>query len=292
MKRACVLLLWLLVCAMPCQAQTAAALRQKLAAIETSLQQTRFGQPLQLDSGESKSNAHGDIFAVMNYPFASVSMALNNPEHWCDVMLLHINTKYCHAQITPAGTRLRIYLGKKTPEPLSSATRLDFRYGVLTANNEYLSIALLAPTGPMGTSDYRITLEAVASGNGKTFLHLGYAWSSGFAGRLAMQTYLNTLGSGKVGFSPAEGGKAGKDGGKANYIGGIRGLAERNTMRYYLAIDSYLDSLNVAPADQLDARLQRWYTAVERYPVQLHEIEREAYMSMKHEEHLRQQTLQ
>lgn len=284
---------WLTLClltlCMPCQAQTAAALRQKLAAIEGSLQQTRFGQPLQLDSGESKNNAHGDVFAIMNFPFATVSKALNNPEHWCDVMLLHINTKYCHAQITPEETRLRMYLGKKTPEPLSNATRLDFRYSVLVANNEYLSIVLLAPSGPMGTSDYRISLEAVPNGNGKTFLHLGYAWNSGFGARLAMQTYLNTLGSGKVGFSLAEGDK---NGGKPNYIGGIRGLAERNTMRYYLAIDSYLDTLNVAPAEQLDARLQRWYSAVERYPLQLHEVEREAYMTMKHGEHLRQQTLQ
>ena len=42
----------------------------------------------------------------------------------------------------------------------------------------------------MGTSDYRIQVEAVALPNAMTFLHLTYSYGFNFMGRLAMQTYL------------------------------------------------------------------------------------------------------
>jgi hypothetical protein len=63
-------------------------------------------------------------------------------------------------------------------------------------------------------------------------------------------------------------------------------------MRYYLAIDAYLGALTAPPAQQLQKRLQSWFTATEQYPRQLHEIERTAYIDMKLREHLRQQSLQ
>ena len=62
---------------------------------------------------------------------------------------------------------------------------------------------------------------------------------------------------------------------------GVRGAVERNTMRYYLAIDAYLDGLSAPPADQLEKRLQTWFTATEKYPRQLHEIDRATYLDMK-----------
>ena len=46
----------------------------------------------------------------------------------------------------------------------------------------------------------------------------------------------------------------------------------------------------VQPAAQLEQRLQSWFRASERYPRQLHEMDREAYLVMKRAEHLRQQT--
>jgi hypothetical protein len=70
------------------------------------------------------------------------------------------------------------------------------------------------------------------------------------------------------------------------YIGGVRGVVERNTMRYYLAIDSYLD----APGPgQLDKRLGAWFDATEQYARQLHEVERNDYMDMKRHEFQRLQ---
>ena len=47
--------------------------------------------------------------------------------------------------------------------------------------------------------------------------------------------------------------------------------------------------LSLPAAARLDKRLNDWHSGVERYPRQLHELERAAYLSMKHQEIQRQQ---
>jgi hypothetical protein len=59
---------------------------------------------------------------------------------------------------------------------------------------------------------------------------------------------------------------------------------ERNTMRYYLAIDAYLASLAAPPAQQRMRRLEAWFAATEQYARQLHEVERADYLAMKQNE--------
>jgi hypothetical protein len=96
--------------------------------------------------------------------------------------------------------------------------------------------------------------------------------------RIALQGYLATSGRDKVGFSIVE-----RDAeGRPAYVGGTRGMLERNTMRYYLALEAYLDSLDAPPGESLDRRLRAWYAAIERYPVQLQEeLSREEYLRLK-----------
>ena len=60
---------------------------------------------------------------------------------------------------------------------------------------------------------------------------------------------------------------------------------------YYLAIDSFLGVASTVAAAQPEKRLENWFTAVERYPRQLHEMNRNAYLVMKRAEYLRQQTV-
>lgn len=271
----------------PVQPDPAAALRAKYASLAEPLRQNQFKRPLVLDSIQTPNSLKGDIYAIVDYPFGAVNAGLNDPDHWCDVMLLHFNTKYCHAMTAPSGTTLRVNVGKKTPEELAAAPRVEFQYSSVAAGADYVEIVLSAKDGPLGTSDYRILLEAVALPNAKTFLHLTYSYTMNIAGRLAMNAYLGTIGSDKVGFTVM----GTLPDGKPDYIGGVRGLVERNTMRYYLAIDTYLGAANAAPAAQLEKRLQNWFTAAERYPRQLHEMDRQAYLEMKRAEHLRQQTV-
>jgi hypothetical protein len=285
----CLLLIFAAGVACPAMAESdpVATLRAKYASLGEQLRQNQFKRPLVLDSSETTNRLKGDIYAIVDYPFGAVSAGLISPDHWCDVMLLHINTKYCHAMVGPSGTTLRVNIGKKTPEELADAPRVEFNYNVAAATTEYFEIMLNAKDGPLGSSDYRILLEAVALPNAKTFLHLTYSYAMNFAGRMAMQTYLGTVGSGKVGFTMV--GK--RVDGQPDYVGGVRGLVERNTMRYYLAIDTFLGAASAAPAAQLEKRLQSWFTAAERYPRQLHEMDRGEYLEMKRAEHLRQQTV-
>ncbi|HSJ81395.1 MAG TPA: hypothetical protein VK910_09260 [Thiobacillus sp.] len=268
--------------------QSAASLHAKYASLTERLHHNPFRRTLSLDSSESSNDLKGDIYALVNYPFPTVSAALDGPEQWCDVLILHINTKYCRATTDASTTALAVSIGKKTPQPLRETYPIEFSYRVAAATAKYLDIQLDAQEGPLSTRNYRIQLQAVPVGNGQTFLHLTYSYDYGMTGRLAMKTYLATIGSGKVGFTQT----GRQSGGQPEHIGGMRGVVERNTMRYYLAIDAYLGALATAPPLQLQKRLQSWFSATEQYPRQLREVERAAYMDMKRSEYLRQQTSQ
>jgi len=267
---------------------SAVSLHAKYASLSERLQRNPFQRALSLDSSESSSELKGDIYARVDYPFATVSKALNDPAHWCDVMILHINTKFCRATTDSAQTVLSVNIGKKTPQPIEDAYPIEFAYHVNVATSKYLAIELNALEGPLSTRNYRIQLQAVPVGSSQTFLHLTYSYDYGMAGRLAMKTYLATIGSGKVGFTLT----GQQSNGQPEHIGGMRGVVERNTMRYYLAIDAYLGALATPPPRQLQKRLQGWFNATEQYPRQLREVTRTAYIDMKREEYLRQQTTQ
>lgn len=267
---------------------TAASLHAQYAALGEKLLHNPFQRKLYLNSSESSNGLKGDIYALVDYPFSSVSAALDDPDNWCDVLILHINTKYCHATTGKTRTALMVSIGKKTAQPLEDAYPIDFSYRVAALTANYLDIRLNAEKGPMSTSQYRIQLQAVPVANGQTFLHLTYSYAYGFSGRLAMQTYLATIGHGKVGFTLT--GKQSNE--QPEYIGGMRGVVERNTMRYYLAIDAFLGAMATPPALQLQKRLHSWFSATEQYPRQLQEVDRTAYIDMKRGEYLRQQKVQ
>jgi len=181
--------------------KSAVVLRTKFTELYKQLSNNQFQRPLYLDSAESSNDLKGEIYAVVDYPFATVNAALNNPAHWCDVLILHINIKYCHASSNKAGTVLAVNLGRKYEQPLEDAYRLEFNYrGVITAP-DYFAVELNAENGPLSTKEYRIWLEATPIVDGRTFLHFTYAYAFGLTGRLAMEGYLATIGRDKVGFT-------------------------------------------------------------------------------------------
>jgi hypothetical protein len=273
-------------------ADDAASLRDKHKKLTPQLEKNQFGRPLHMESAESPSTLTGDIYAVVDYPFAAVNRALNHPKqgpaNWCDVMILHLNTKYCHASTSSEGDALSVNIGTKGEQELADAYRVQFGYRAAAATPEYFRVELTADSGPLSTKDYRIALEALALDPRRTFLHLSYSYRFGGAGRTATKIYLATKGSRKVGFTTTSASPSGQP----EYIGGMRGVVERNTMRYYLAIDAYLSALSTAHDKRLEKRLTNWYDGTERYARQLHEVERKEYMRMKHKEYARQQTAQ
>ncbi|MEO8004576.1 MAG: hypothetical protein ABI771_06695 [Betaproteobacteria bacterium] len=262
-----------------------AVLRAKYADLAPQFANNVFGRPVVLESAEATGNLRGDVYAVLRHPYASAQVALKDPAHWCDILILHLNIKYCRAVAAGSGTMLEVNIGRKSDQPIEKSYRVEFAYRVQEASQDHLAVVLDADKGPVGTRDYRILLEAVALKDGQTFMHLAYSYGYGTAARLGLMAYLGTAGSKKVGFTVT----GRRNNGQAVYIDGLRGVIERNTMRYYLAIEAYLGALSAPRQAQLDKRLIDWYTAVERYPLQLHEIGQQEYLEMKRREYRRQQ---
>lgn len=254
-------------------AQDAASLHTRFDALQDKLAHNPYGRPLVLQSTQESDHLEGEVYARVDQPYAMVQKALEGTQNWCGILILHLNVKMCHAQ--PTG--LDMALGRKYDQPVDDAYKLHFDYKPVANGADYLKTELTSGDGPLGTKDYRIAVEAAPLDAGHTMLHMSYAYGFGFTARVAMNAYLSTAGSDKVGFSTT-----GKDNdGKPTYVGGVRGLVERNTMRYYLAIDDYVAS--PAPA-QLEQRLNNWFDATERYPRQLHEMEKNDYLTMKRDE--------
>lgn len=267
-------------------AYSVAALLASYRALGNQLSDNQFRRPIHLNSSETPDSVTGDIYALVNHHFASVGTVLNNPGNWCDVLILHINTKYCRASAAASGSILNVSIGKKSYQPLDEAYGMTFGYHVVTHTPTYLQVRLNAKEGPLSTRNYHIVLEAMLLESGQTFIRLSYSYAYGLAGRLAMQTYLGTIGSQKVGFTVV--GKGAN--GQPLHVGGMRGLVERNTMRYYLAIEAFLGALSVPPQARLEKSLRDWFATIESYPRQLHELKQGEYLDMKRREYRRQQT--
>ena len=252
------------------------ALRAQQAALSAKLAHNAFGQPVHLDSQEQGSRLNGDVYALLNHPFADLARSIRQPAQWCEVVILVINVKRCEA----AGGGVALNVGRKVDQPLQDTYRLQFTHRVAADAPGYLQLELGADAGPMGTSDYRIVLEAIPSDSRHSFIHLRYAYTSGFAARVAMQGYLSTVGRDKVGFSIVDR----QADGQPVYVRSVRGALERTTMRYYLAIAAYLDSLSAPPPERIERRLRAWFAATERYPRQLHEMDEDTYLALKRSE--------
>jgi hypothetical protein len=264
---------------------SAASLHARYVALQGRLGSNQFQRPLDLDSSEVSGTVSADIHALVNSPFAAAGAAFGTPADWCDILLLHINTKGCRVSETRHGIVLSVWIGTRQDQPLADAYRVDFSYRVSARSAAYLRVELQADTGPMGTRDYRMALEAIPLDTGQTFIHLVFSNDYGTLGRLAMQSYLATSGRNKVGFTVVDT----QPGGQLRHIGGMRGVVERNTMRYYLAIESFLGALAASPQARFEQRIRAWYEASERYPRQLHEMEQAEYLNMKRNENARRQ---
>jgi hypothetical protein len=256
------------------------ALRGQHEALAPQLASNPFQRPLHLASTQSADDVKGEVYAVVEHPFALVSASLRDAEHWCDILMLHFNIKACRASGGASSRRVEVSAGRKQDDLISRPYRMQFHYQLRASTPDYLQVRLNADSGPLGTHDYRIEVEATPLDTQRSFLHMTYAYGLGTTARLAMQGYLSTLGRDKVGFSVI----GTQDDGVPLHVGGVRGVIERNTMRYYLAIDAYLNSLSYPADEQVERRLNAWFTDTERYRRQLHEMERDDYLAMKRQQ--------
>jgi hypothetical protein len=263
------------------------ALRDRYAAVRPQLEQSPFQRPLHLESAAGPHSARGDVFALVDHPLASITGSLTNPDNWCDVLLLHPNVKFCRTVSHGERAVLRVAMGTKRDQALENAHVVEFNCSAAAPLVDYTEAELLAAHGPFGSRDYRIALQAVALENGQTFLHLQYSFGYGFQARFAMGLYLTTAGSDKVGFTMV----TPSDGRPPQPVRGIRGAVERNAMRYFLAVEAHVAALAAPEPERFERSLEHWFDATEAYAAQLHEMGRDAYLSMKRQEHQRQQML-
>jgi hypothetical protein len=258
----------------PAEAQDARTLHARHAALRAELADNPFGRPLVVESSESAGEQNGAAYAVIEQPFKRVLAGLRHAEQWCAVLILQANVKNCAA---PTPGALAIFVARKPTDSPGQAYRVAFGYEALAADADYLHVALNAPEGPLGATDYRILLEATPLDASRTFLHLAYSYTLRSSARMGMNMYLATSGRDKVGFSIANR----TPDGKPVYVGGVRGVVERNTMRYYLALEAYLSTLEAPAAERVEKRMRAFHAGLERYPKQLHELELGEYLGIK-----------
>lgn len=281
------------VCAYPAFAlepppDQAAALLAQYALLRERLENSPFPQRLYVESIESHRALQGDVYAVVDYPLGAVSAAFVSPAQWCDALILHLNVKYCRPLVRDDQTLLSVALGKKIDQPLKRAHRVEFVYGVEASQPDFLGVELLARRGPIGSRNIRIAFGAVALEPARTLVHLQFSYRYGLLGGIALKWYLANAGTAKVGFTIV----GDPDAPEPEFIRGVRAAIERNTMRYFLAIDAALAARAAPEPERFERSLALWFDACEQYPRQLHEVDRETYLAIKRSEYLRQQASQ
>ncbi|HEX4510214.1 MAG TPA: hypothetical protein VH328_09055, partial [Burkholderiaceae bacterium] len=102
----------------------ATALRERFDSLHDDLQHNAFGRPLVLQATQSGDRLLGEVYAQIDTPFAQLEPTLEGTDHWCGILVLHLNVKRCHAE--PNG--LDMALGRKFDQPADDAYRLHFDY--------------------------------------------------------------------------------------------------------------------------------------------------------------------
>ena len=256
--------------------------------IEEQILNNDYGLPLYLESIKKEDSMRGDVYGIIYHPYETVSKNLASLTNWCGIMPQHLNIKACTYQYVNDQCRLIFYTGRKFYEKADNVYHLNYRFKVSTLNNNYFNAFLDSKEGPLDTTDYVITVEAIPLTDNSTFFHLAYEYKYGFWAHIAMSTYFSTLGRKKVGFTIE-----GKDKkGNALYVKGIRGVIERNSIRYYFAIQSFLDTLNIPLETRFKARISNWFDLTEKHHKQLYEMDKEDYLKYKKMERQNQNRLQ
>jgi hypothetical protein len=260
----------------------------KYPAIKTALEKNQYGIPLYLESKEESGALHVDLYGILDYPFDNIKETLESPRNWCDINMLHLNIKACTFRKVFDQWLLTVYTGRKNYQSPEDAHKLVFNFRIVALQQDFLYLALTAEKGPLFTTDHRIRFEAAPLEKARTFIHFSYDYSYGTLARAAIKTYYETIGRGKKGFTVIAHGKNGAP----VYASGVKGSMERNAVRYYLAILTYMDTLNLPGDQRFEKQISHWYDLTKRFPLQLYEMDKEEYLSNKRQEHANQLVLQ
>ena len=253
--------------------------------LKNGLVDTLPGTSISLDSSEQDEALTAEINSILHIPFETVVTALTQASNWCEIMPLHFNIKACTHETRDSGELLTVYSGRKIYEPPEDSYQMTYQFEVIRQDDELLSLRLHADHGPVNTSDYLIELDAVPVAEG-TLLHIHSSYRPSWLSSMLTSTYLSTVGRNKVGFSSVD------EDGELHHVHGIRGIIERNVMRYHLAINAFFSTQSLPENQRHDATLISWFKQNDSYPQQLHEMAEAEYIEIKHQEWHNQQQLQ
>ena len=244
--------------------------------------------PLRIESSSVDGKVEGRVHGHLAFPFATVSSTLRDPAAWCAIIVLHQNVKACVYVERADAEVLRVYNGKKHFQDAENAIVSEYVFTPDASDPSRMVISLTAATGPLGTSDHRIVLDARADPGGGTAIEFRYHYQVSQLAQTSLRIYLATSGRDKIGFTVI--GENAQ--GEPQHVTGVRGLIERNAVRYYLAITAYLESHNIPMPSASEWRAGRWYDLTQAYAAQLHEVERADYLANKRREFAQQAVLQ
>ncbi len=265
-------------------------LQQNYIAFEQARTSGENALPFSMESVNNSSNSSARIRYFLDMvPLDEFARRLRQPVEWCKFIPLHLNIKACAYLEQENQTLLQFYAGIKgylTPDNahlLQLAFTAKYTEGVFIAN-------LFAADGPLDSANINFDIRAIAIDNidrQGTYLEFDLSSIPGLAAGL-MRVYLATIARKKIGFSVEKISWSGKP----QYVSGSRGALERNLVRYLLAIETYFATLELPVEAQYRKRLERWFDATERYPEQLHELDRMEYIDNKFREKENQDILQ
>lgn len=277
------LLLVLLLFGWPCVAQADGPARWLSAIAESP-----FAEPVAVTSTLTEDLVAGAVHARLPYPVAEVAPNLAELASWCEIIFLHMNIKTCvyRDDAGPEDGSLTLYMGSKHYQEPYDADVFDLARRVTWSEEGPLRIELEGDRGPYGTRDYSIVVHVVPHDD-ETLVNFEFSLRFGALARFASRIYLSTAGRHRVGFTVT-----GHENDQPQFIRGMEGMIERNVMRFYLALEAWLDTRNRPEQEQPMARLQRWFELTENYPRQLRELDQETYLGQKMREYANQQAFQ
>lgn len=266
---------------------------QLIAHYEHLLASYQLAKSLTLSSRTSNERLSADIYGVIRQDYQLLQQRMQQPAVWCEFLTLHLNIKACLVEQQKNQTRVIVFAGRKYYQAPENSDRVNYLFKRKATANDMITIELSADSGPMGTSDYLIRLRATGLAKRKgeeksSLIHVHSGYTSSTLSRWGTAAYLSTLGRNKVGFSL----KGYDDKKQPIYVGGIKGIIERNAMRYYLALTSLFANFSLPEVERQNKQIEHWFDQTSLYHRQLYEMPKEEYLHIKQREYANQRSMQ
>ena len=249
--------------------------------ILAAIRNADFDAPIHVESRQDSNTVEGGIHVLVDTPFGTLRSTLSDKRVWCEIIFLHFNIKACVMDLGNEPTTVSLYTGRLFYQSPDEAHRSDYVFEAFSFQDDYLNTVLYGQEGPFGTRDYRIVIQAVPVDADTSLVHVSYSLRHNMITRVAQRVYFASAGRHRIGFSLDENGE--------DPVRGVRGMVERNTMRFYLALESFLQA---PAAEEHIQRLERWHALTEQYPDQLRELDLDTYLDYKARERANQNALQ